>query len=216
MLILNGSDCGWLDNVMWALSDTRTWSLLLLVLIYRVARTYNAYHFFLFFALFGVAILLADQISGSLIKPIVCRLRPTHEPSLMDAVDVVRDYRGGMYGFVSSHAANTFAVATYTSSIVRRRLFTLSLFLWATLICYSRIYLGVHYPGDILCGAVLGVVVGYTCYLLFANLFSGDIRHAKFSLHPLCPNASIQASWLINATLLLTLLYICIQALIIS
>ncbi len=215
MLFFNGSDSLWLDNVMWALSDTRTWALLLLVLIYKVAREYSLRHFLLFFALFGLAILLADQISSTIIKPLVCRPRPTHEPAIMGGVDVVRGYRGGMYGFVSSHAANTFAEATYVSLVVRRRLLTVSLFLWAGLVCYSRMYLGVHYPGDILCGAMLGAVVGYVCYVLFACLFPGGcIRHARFSLRPVCAEASLQGTWVIVAALLVTLLYVCVQALV--
>ncbi len=202
LLLLNGSDSVWLDNVMWAVSHTGTWLLLLLVLLYKAWRAYSVRQFLVFVLVFGLAILLADQISASLIKPLVCRPRPSREEAIMQAVDLVRGYRGGGYSFVSSHAANYFAVATYVSLVVRRRALTIALCLWAALICYSRIYLGVHYPGDIFCGALLGAFVGYVCYRLFAYFLKGDLKPA-----------SIQGSWVLVATILFTLLLVFLFAL---
>ncbi len=209
LLVLNGSDSCWLDNVMWALSNTWTWMLLLAVLLYKVLRAYSLRQFIVFCCVFALVILLADMITSGIIKPLVHRPRPTHEVAIMQAVDVVRGYRGGMYGFVSSHAANTFALATYVSLIIRRRWFAASMFLWAALVSYSRIYLGVHYPGDVLCGALIGIVVGYLCYTLFAYLFCGKAKQVKFSFRPSCPEACIHGSWVISATLFVTLLCIC-------
>ena len=88
----------------------------------------------------------------------------------MYLVDVVNDYRGGKYGFFSSHAANTFAVATFMSLLVRYRAFTLTLVSWALLNCWSRVYLGVHYVGDIAAGILWGLFVGYAVYWLFRRL----------------------------------------------
>ncbi len=216
LLLLNGSDSTWLDNVMWAVSRTGTWIPLLLVLIFLVWRAYGVRHFLLFFLIFGLTILLADQLSATLIKPLVCRPRPSRDEAIMQAVDLVRGYRGGGYSFVSSHAANYFAVATYISLIVRRRALTIGLCLWAALIGYSRIYLGVHYPGDVLCGALLGVVAGSVSYLIFAlccfprgkgrlpEAEQGSGGHAA---------AYIRGSWLLIATILLTMLFVFIYAL---
>ena len=85
-------------------------------------------------------------------------------------VDVVDGYRGGRYGFISSHAANTFGVCMFLSLLLRNRWMTFSLVLWAALCSYSRIYLGVHYPGDIFFGTLWGLVSGALCYLLYAYL----------------------------------------------
>ena len=88
----------------------------------------------------------------------------------MYLVDVVDGYRGGKYGFISSHAANTFAVCCFVSLLIRNTWMTVSLVIWACLCSYSRIYLGVHYPGDILFGALWGMFVGTGFYYLFVYL----------------------------------------------
>ena len=114
----------------------------------------------------ALTVLVADQVSSGLIKHLVERLRPTHDPSLENAVHVINGYRGGLYGFVSSHAANFFAVSTLVALVMRHRVVTLGLFTWAVLQCYSRVYLGVHYPGDILGGIVVGVLAGLLVWFL--------------------------------------------------
>ncbi len=168
LLQLNGSESLWLDNVMWQLSDTRSWIPVAFALLVLVYRRGDWRRMLLFIACLALAITLADQISSSFFKPTFARFRPTRDPEIGHLVDIVRDYRGGRYGFVSSHAANVFAVFVFVSRVVRSRALTLSLAVWAVLVSYSRIYLGVHYPGDILCGALLGVLVGWLCARLFA------------------------------------------------
>lgn len=103
-------------------------------------------------------ILLADQLASGLIKPLVCRPRPSHEPGLMELLHYVNDYHGGAYGFVSSHASNSLAVALWMGWLLwpEKKVYRFLLILWALLNCYSRIYLGVHYPGDILGGLFIG------------------------------------------------------------
>ena len=117
----------------------------------------------------ALCILLADQLSSSLLKPLVARLRPTHNPEISDLIHTVRGYRGGLYGFVSSHAANAFAFAVFTSLVIRNRYYALTIALWAVLSAYSRIYLGVHYVGDVVCGAILGVLVALVVYRVFRS-----------------------------------------------
>lgn len=74
------------------------------------------------------------------------------------------EYRGGQYGFVSSHAANLFGLATITSLLIRNRIYTAFIFVWAALVGYSRIYVGKHFPADVVCGAIFGMIVGYLVY----------------------------------------------------
>jgi undecaprenyl-diphosphatase len=113
-----------------------------------------------------LAATLADQ-SSVIVKNLVHRLRPCHEPSIMSIVHLVNGDCGGVYGFVSSHATNTFDVALLSLSFIKKRWYTISIILWASIICYSRVYLGVHYPGDVLCGAILGSFIGWGIYSLY-------------------------------------------------
>ena len=114
----------------------------------------------------ALTILIADQVSSSIIKPLVARARPSHNDDLNATIHIVNGYRGGPFGFVSSHAANCFGVATLVALMFKNRVFTITLMAWSTLMCYSRIYLGVHYPGDIACGAVLGVITAWAVHRL--------------------------------------------------
>ena len=170
LLALNGSDCLWLDNLMWYVSRTPSWSLMMIALLWLVMRRNNWRATAAFILCFVQCIVLAYQISSTFIKPWVMRPRPTHDPEIGALVDIVRNHRGGKYGFVSSHAANTFAVVTMMSLVIRRRALTFVTVTWAMLVCYSRMYLGVHYPGDIFFGGLLGVLVGWLMYRLYLFL----------------------------------------------
>lgn len=165
LLAVNGWNSTFQDAFWWMVSAKWASVLLALAMIWLLLRQ-NRRHALLVLVMLVLAVTLADQLSSGLIKHLVERLRPTHDPSLESAVHVVNGYRGGMYGFVSSHAANSFAVATLIALVLRHRLVTFSLFTWALLQCYSRVYLGVHYPGDILGGIVVGVLVGWLVWLL--------------------------------------------------
>lgn len=165
LLAVNGLYSMFQDAFWWMVSAK--WSSLLLVLAFVwILLRKNRRHALLVLVLVALAVLVADQVSSGLIKHLVERLRPTHDPSLENAVHVINDYRGGLYGFVSSHAANFFAVSTFISLVMRRRLVAFSLFAWSLLQCYSRMYLGVHYPGDILGGIVVGVLAGWLVWKL--------------------------------------------------
>lgn len=118
----------------------------------------------------AIVVALTDQLSVHLFKNVFERLRPCHNPDLNGLVHLVNSKCGGKFGFVSSHAANTFGVAMFIHYIFRVRWFTLSILLWATIVSYSRIYLGVHYPGDVVFGALLGVLIGWGVWRVFKML----------------------------------------------
>lgn len=172
LLALNGSDSIFWDNVMCTITRTTTWIPLALVLLYVVARNVNMRQMLVFVLMVAILVLITDRVSSGVVKPLVHRFRPTHEPVLDGLVDVCRGYRGGLYGFFSSHAANTFGLCTFVSLVLRHWRSTVALVSWAALSSYSRIYLGVHYPGDILCGMLFGIAVGWGLFLLYRYLLT--------------------------------------------
>jgi undecaprenyl-diphosphatase len=165
-LFLNGLNSEGMDSVMWWVSGKTTWwpFYLLLLSFMGWKKGWQLAPMILFLI---IVVTLTDQISVHLFKNVFLRLRPCHEPSLEGLVHLVNNNCGGKYGFVSSHAANTFGVAIMLSLWVMRSWFTILLITWALLVGYSRIYLGVHYPGDVLFGALLGMVCGWLVYLIF-------------------------------------------------
>lgn len=136
---------------------------------------------------FFIALLItaADQTASSIIKPLVERYRPSHDSVLQYMVHLVNGYSGGRFGFASSHAANTFALATFLSLVIRNRFMSWTLFIWAAINCYSRIYCGVHFVGDIVCGALIGVIfaaIAYQLYLMASLKFFVISHHNKRTL----------------------------------
>lgn len=170
LLMVNGSDSLFLDNLIMTLTNAKTWIPLYLGLFYVVLRTNKkVYDVLLILAAAGLCALLAGAVDDQIVKPLVARWRPTHDPEIGDLVDVVNGYRGGNYGFFSAHASNTFSIAIYFSLLMRRRLLTISLVLWSLINCYTRLYLGVHYPGDILVGLLWGGFVGWLVYRIYCR-----------------------------------------------
>lgn len=171
---------------MWVISQAYgTVPLFLLLLIY-IARKYNWR--FALGSLLGMIIVfaLADRISVELFKEVFQRWRPTHNLDLKKLVYTVTDfsgneYRGGLYSFVSSHATNFFGAATFYWTIIKpdRQRIMLFIFGWAALVCYSRIYLGVHYPGDLFCGAILGAIIGWSVAKVFMRFLAPRLLATK-------------------------------------
>ena len=156
LLWINGHYEGWLDEVMWTVSAAKTWAWLYVALVILLVKKFHNWKLVLLILVgFGIAVGLSDYLCSGILKPLVCRLRPTHEPAL-DPVHLVRGYTGGLYGFCSSHAANTMAVALLFSLLYKDARATVSLMAWVALNCYSRMYLGVHYPSDIIAGLLIG------------------------------------------------------------
>ena len=156
LLWINGHYTDWLDTLMWLISSPRTWLPLYVLLIGLVAYKFRSWKMaLLIIAGFILAVGLSDVVCSGILKPLVCRLRPTHEPAL-DPLHLVNGYTGGRYGFCSSHAANTMAVGLLFSLLYKNKYATLGLMIWVALNCYSRMYLGAHYPSDIIVGLLVG------------------------------------------------------------
>ena len=127
---------------------------------------------------FGIAVGLSDFVCSGVIKPIVCRLRPTHEPAL-DPLHLVNGYTGGRYGFCSSHAANTMAVGLLFSLLYRNKIATAGLMTWVAMNCYSRMYLGVHYPSDIIVGLLIGALWAVLVFAALRYWLRVDVAAAR-------------------------------------
>jgi len=165
-LFLNSHNSPFWDTVMYAISGRVIWAPLYLAILLYLGFKYKR-KFLIIIPFIIIAVTLADQVSVQLFKNIFMRLRPCHEPSLAGMVHLVKGECGGLYGFVSSHASNSFNVAFLSLMFIKKRWYTISIIIWASVIGYSRIYLGVHYPGDVVCGSMVGAFIGWGLYKLY-------------------------------------------------
>jgi len=172
MLWINYDGGALQDAVWYFLSGKFTWIPLYALLLWMLYRhcAIPKFQWRPFVALLIVTVLvvvLSDQIASGFFKNWVCRPRPSQPDSgISEWIHIVNGYRGGHYGFVSSHASNTIGVALWFSLLLRKRWLTWLLALWVVINCYSRIYLGVHYPGDILGGLLVGALSALFCYYM--------------------------------------------------
>lgn len=172
LLIVNGAHSPFFDSVMWCISGRWIWVPFYAVLAYLLFRRMSWKRASICLVTIGLIILAADQTCATLIRPEIGRLRPANlNNQLSSFVHVVNGYRGGRYGFPSCHAANTFALAVFMSLVIRHKWFTVMMFSWAFIVSYSRMYLGVHYFGDLFCGATIGSLFAVLFYYLQNYLF---------------------------------------------
>ena len=215
LLRLNGSDSLFWDGFMWMATNTTTWIPIAIALLYVIFKNNKLKESLLIILSLALVIVIADQISSGFCKPFFARFRPTQDPELMYLIDTVNEYRGGRYGFISSHAANTFAVAIFLSLVIRSRSLGLILFIWAILNAYSRIYLGVHYPGDILFGTFTGIIVGVFVYLLYSYLRKCYLHQPKYISNQYTSSGYLISDvLLLNTIMLITFLVIIILGMI--
>jgi undecaprenyl-diphosphatase len=165
-LFLNSLNSPFWDKVMFAVSGKVIWAPLYLAILVWIGINYKK-KFWIILLFIALAVALADQVSVQLFKNVFHRLRPCHEPSLEGLVHLVDGKCGGLYGFVSSHASNSFNVALLSLMFIKKKWYSISIILWASVIGYSRIYLGVHYPGDVICGSLVGALIGWGVYKLY-------------------------------------------------
>jgi len=169
-LSINGLHNSFFDGLMLYISGKLSWLPLYLFLIYIIIRNYK-WKSLLILAFIGLLILISDQLSVHAFKNVFQRLRPCHNEELKNIVHTVH-HCGGQFGFVSSHATNSFALVVFLSLLLKKfhPWLPALLIVWGILIAYSRVYLGVHYPGDVLGGAILGAGIGWVLFVIYQQI----------------------------------------------
>ncbi|MDR3326828.1 MAG: phosphatase PAP2 family protein [Prevotellaceae bacterium] len=199
LVSINNFKSDFFDDFFFIFSGQLAWLLTATVIISVLIINQKKDFVFVVLALV-LLIALSDHISSGIIKKLVERQRPTHEPTLEGMVNIVHNYKGGGFSFVSSHAANGFAFATFSALLMKNRMYSITQLVWAFFTGYSRLYLGVHYPLDVLCGSIVGIGAGFLVYFILKKT------------RPACcqkPVTNLQALW-ITGSLVLTLAVISI------
>ena len=177
-LLINGWRSGWADVFFWWVSDKYVWIPFYALLLFLIIKK-NLKLWWMIIIMVPLLVALTDQTSVQLFKNVFHRFRPCHNPELEGLVNIVNGKCGGNWGFVSSHAANAFGVATFAWLMLRKHIKYMfwPLFIgYGALIAYSRVYLGVHYPADVSVGAILGMLFGFGMYKLYEWLSTKVVK----------------------------------------
>lgn len=206
LLAINGAHSRFFDVAVPLLTERLVWVPLYLSLLFVLFRNMSFKTAMLCLVCIAVAVGVTDYLSSNVLRFAVARMRPSNlNNEIHDLVHVVNGYRGGRYGFPSSHAANTFCLAMFLVYLFRFRVLSFFMIFWSLLNCYTRLYLGVHYPGDILVGLLLGASVASLFYLIFCGVSRYKTgRSVKFTLIPV---------WVGLATIACVLAYACVVCL---
>ncbi|MDR2824989.1 MAG: phosphatase PAP2 family protein [Prevotellaceae bacterium] len=179
-LFFNELHNSFFDRFMFFTSEKLVWIPLYATILFVMIKNWKAKSVFVAIALI-MSVVIADQIASGIIKNVVERMRPSREWSIDGLVHIVNGERGGRYGFVSSHAANMFAVAVFSAMAFGNKLYSFLILMWAIIVSYSRIYLGVHYPGDVVGGIIVGTLTALFFYFLLIKLKIVSKNNPKIS-----------------------------------
>lgn len=193
LMVFNGSHCPFVDRLAVTLTCGYMWIPLYIALLLLVINNHKTVALIsLVIGMALLAIVLSEGMADLIVKPLVARLRPIHDTLMQDSVQVVNNYRAEGYSFFSAHASNTMAVAVFFSLLVKDRLFACTLITWALINCWTRLYLGVHYPSDIIVGVMWGSVSGLFAYTIFNKV--KDTRRLSVSDNAATPDMAYRRS----------------------
>lgn len=205
----NGSQSAIYDQFILTLTNGLTWIPLYIALFIMVLKNNESMsQIFIIVGCCALGVIFSAGLDDLVIKPLVARPRPTQDLLVKYTIDTALGYRESSFSFFSAHAANTFTVAIYMIFLVRNRAFTIAMALWSLFNCYTRLYLGVHYPSDILCGLLFGAVVGSVAYWLHLRLYYKVTPHFRYVSEAYTKTGySIGDIDMVIATLVLTFIY---------
>lgn len=169
-VFLNSMHNEFWDGIMSLITAKKTWFPFYALIIVFIILKYKKERWLIFITI-AILITFTEQIASGLFKPLIGRLRPCHEPTLEGLVHTINGKCGGQFGYFSAHASNTFGLAGFIFLLVKNEVklkwIGISLFIWAAVVSYSRVYVGVHYPLDIFSGAILGLLLSYFIHKLY-------------------------------------------------
>ena len=172
LFLLNGSNSLFTDGVISTLTAGTTWIPLYIALFYLILKNNETMaQVLLTVGCATACVLITAGITNLVIKPLVARPRPCDDPLIKYTIDVVSSVSAGNYSFFSAHASNTSALVVFMALLIRNKLFIVAMILWSALNCYTRLYLGVHYPSDILCGLIFGSLMGFIAYVVYLKIY---------------------------------------------
>ncbi|MBO5624204.1 MAG: phosphatase PAP2 family protein [Prevotella sp.] len=205
----NGSQSAIFDQFILTLTNGLTWIPLYIALFVMVLKNNESMsQIFIIVGCCAMGVIFSAGVDDLLVKPLVGRPRPAQDLAIKYTIDTALGYRESGFSFFSAHAANTFTLAIYMIFLVRNRAFTIAMVLWSLLNCYTRLYLGVHYPSDILCGLLFGTAVGSIAYWIHLRLYYKVTPHFRYVSEAYTKTGySIGDIDMVIATLVLTLIY---------
>jgi len=208
--LINGNHSPFWDEIMIFFTQAYTWAAFFIIFIFFIFKKYRTKKGLVILLVLIIAVTLSDQFS-SVVKDLVTRFRPTHNPDIKDMVHFALK-KGGLYGFFSAHASNSIVMAVFSSLIFRNKTYNWLVFSWIFLIGYTRIYLGMHYPLDVISGWVAGAIIGYAFFKIIPSLEKHLVfmRRDKLSENSLS-SSEIKYFLIIIATIVLTVFMIVIR-----
>lgn len=179
--MINGSESSFLDGLMVTLTSGFTWIPLYIALLYLVISNNDNMTKIMLIILCGIGcVVFSGGICDFIIKPMIGRIRPINDDMLDGIIYTVGDMSNKDFSFFSSHAANTTSLTMFFALLVRNRKFTVAMTVWALVNCYTRLYLGMHYPFDVLVGIAWGALVGLLLYFVYLRVYDRMFPDVEF------------------------------------
>ncbi|MDL2222834.1 phosphatase PAP2 family protein [Bacteroidales bacterium OttesenSCG-928-M11] len=205
-LAVNGSDSVFWNHFMWIMSDKLIWAPIAVFMLALLVYKQSWKKWLPMFIAIAVLFVLCDQFSSGICKPLFTRFRPTRHPEFMNEVKTLYGYMGGgKYGFISGHACNSFGFATLMTLLLRGKWFTITIFSWASIVAFSRVYLGVHFISDVVAGAFSGIIIGILVYYLYRFYQKSVYKENPIPAELSTQRVNIMAGAMLSYILILTI-----------
>lgn len=175
---INGFNSTIADYVMLFISHKLSGIPIYIFTVYYLVRNNHTKAAIAMIAAVLLTFLLTDRLSVILFKDVFERLRPGHDPITCEVINILEG-KGGLYGFISNHASNFFGYAYITSKFIKQKWYTIAIFIWSALVAYSRVYVGKHFPADVICGALFGLLIGFIVYKIYQLAVNKYFPHFK-------------------------------------